>query len=251
MEHLKRMEDLTRRYASTRIGAAGLGSLWAFILATALIALIANYISAEFVARGHAYPGLWRFLDSDTLITPFWIKASSISVSILAWAGITGLQLLVDRRHGVAMHNDPTARAMRFLVPILFILFMLCAVGYNLGQSLAISDNNCECTLLPTDKYYGKSLFEIMDISSYLGWAIITAWGAIWAFSTRDTLSRTLAYLLTLMLFPIMSSTLNDTDIVMATVSLAGLLVLAILGLRQFAAFLKVRNEINALPVSE
>jgi hypothetical protein len=251
MEHLKRIEDLTRRYARTRLAAAGLGPLWAFILVCILTVLIGNYIHSEFAASGRAYTSLWRFLDSDTLITPFWIKAAAIAVSVFSWFGVTCLQVLVDRRHGVAMHIDPTAKAMRFLVPGLFILMLLCAVGYNLGQSLAIYDNNCECTVLATDKYYGKSLLEIMDISSYLGWSIITSWGVIWAFTTRDTWSRSLACMLTIMMFPLMSYTLNGLDVVITVIEFLGLLASTIIGLRQFAAFLKVRSEINALSVSE
>lgn len=251
MEHLKRMEDLTRRYASTRIGAAGLGPLWASILVSSLMVLIGNHVLAEFAASGSPYAGLWRFLSSETLTTPFWIKAAAISVSILAWLGVTCLQIFIDRHLGVAMPTDKTAKLMRFLITGLFIFFLLVSVGYNVGQSLAISDNNCDCIVLATDKYYGKSLFEIMDISSYLGWGIITAWGVIWAFTTRDTASRGLAWLLTLMLFPIMSSTLNELDLMIVTINLICLMVLAVLGLRQFFAFLKVRKEINALPVSE
>ena len=76
MEHLKRMEDLTRRYASTRIGAAGLGPLWASILVSSLMVLIGNHVLAEFAASGSPHVGLWRFLSSDTLTTPFWIKAA-------------------------------------------------------------------------------------------------------------------------------------------------------------------------------
>lgn len=239
MEHLKRMEDLTRRYANTRLGGAGLGPLWALMTITVLIVLASNHIYVEFLATGTTYSGFWRFLSSDTLITPFWLKAAAIGTSMLIWFGITCIQLTVDRRLGIATSEDSTAMFMRVLVPLLFILFMLFGISYDVGKALAISDNT------------GTSVFNTMDISSYLGWAIITAWGVIWAFTTRDTGSRGLAFLLTVTLFPIMSSTLNDIDILMATLSLLGLLITTILGLRQFFAFLEVRNEINALPVSE
>jgi hypothetical protein len=251
MNSLKRIEDLTSRYASARIGAAGLGPLWACILVAILMTLIWNYINAEYAASTEHYSSLWGFLDADTLSTPFWIKAAAISVSILTWLGVTCLQILIDRRFGVAMPKDPTEKIMRFLMPGMFIFFMLCSVGYNLGQSLAISDNNAESVAMVTDKYYGKSLLEIMDIGSYLGWAIITTWGVIWAFSTRDGSSRALAGTLTVMLFPIMSSTLNDRDIVAVVPLLILLIVSAILGLIQFVAFLKVRRELDALSVSE
>lgn len=239
MEHLKRIEDLTRRYANTRVGGAGLGALWALMMMTVLMVLVWNHIYTEFLASGNTYSDLWRFLSSNTLITPFWLKAAAIGTSMLTWFGITCIQLIVDKRLGIATSQDSTATLMRFLVPLFFIVFMLFGIGYDVGKALAISENT------------GKSALEMMDISSYLGWTIITAWGVIWAFTTRDTGSRGLAFLLTVTLFPIMSSTLNHTDILIVTLSLIGLLITTILGLRQFFAFLKVRNEINALPVSE
>lgn len=244
MEHLKHIEDLTRRYANIRMGAAGLGSLWASILAVSLTALIGNYVFTEFAANANADTSLWNFLRSDGLATPVWIKVAAIGVSILTWFGIACLQTFIDRHLGTAIPKDPIAKLMRFFVPGLFICFLLLSVGYNVGQSLAFHDN-------ATHEYYGKSLFEIMDIGSYLGWAIITAWGVIWAFTTRDTISRGLATLLTLMLFPIMSSTLNLIDLIVIALSLIGLLMYSALGLYQFFAFMKIRGEINALQVAE
>lgn len=244
MEHLKHIEDLTRRYASVRLGAAGLGALWASILAISFIVLLGSFVFTELAASVYADNSLWNFLRSDALATPVWIKAAAISFSILAWFGITYLQTFIDKPLGAAMPRDPTAKLMRFIVPGLFICFLLVCVGYNLGKSLAFSDS-------VTHEYFGKSLFEIMDIGAFLGWTIITVWGVIWAFTTRDMISRGLATLLTLMLFPIMSSTLNEFDLIIVTLCLMGLLMYSALGLYQFFAFLKVRKEINALQVSE
>jgi len=244
MEHLKHIEDLTRRYANIRMGAAGLGSLWASILAIGFIVLLGNYVFTEFAASADADNRLWHFLRSDGLATPNWIKAAAISVSILTWVGITYLQTFIDEHLGAAIPRDPTAKLMRFFVPGFFICILLICVGYNVGQSLAFHDN-------VTHEYYGKSLFEIMDISAYIGWATITVWAVIWAFTTRDTISRGLATLLTLMFFPIMSSTLNEIDLIVIALSLIGLLMYSALGLYQFFAFMKIRGEINALQVSE
>ena len=239
MEHLKRIEDLTRRYANTRVGGAGLGASWALIVITLLMGLLWNHIYTEFLATGNTYSGLWQFLNSDILITPTWLKIAAISTSMLTWFGITCIQFFVDRRFGIATSNDSSAMLMRFLVPILFILFVLFGIGYDVGKTLAISENT------------GKSALEMMDISSYLGGTIITAWGVLWVFNTPDTSSRALACLLTIMLFPIMSSTLNEIDFINAIPQLIILIVFTILGLRQFLAYQNVRNEINALPVTQ
>ena len=238
MENLKRIEDLTRRYSKARIGGAGLCALWALIMVAALMVLVCNHIYTEFLASGNTYSSLWRFLSSDTLVTPFWLKAAAIGTSVLTWFGITCIQILVDKRLGVAVYHDPTSTLMRILIPGLFLVFMLFAFGYDVGKALAIRDNT------------GKTIIETMDISSYLGWAIITAWGVVWAFTTRDSSSRAIAIILTMMLFPIMSSTLSEVDLIAVFPQLLVLILLTIFGLRQFTEFMKVRNEINALSVS-
>ncbi|MGH8052178.1 MAG: hypothetical protein ACREPB_16065 [Arenimonas sp.] len=238
MQHLNRLEDLTRRYAKTRLGGAGLGSLWALIMTAVLAVLVWNHIQAEFLASGNTYSSLWRLLGSDTLVTPSWLKVATITTSVFTWLGVSCLQLWVDKQLGVAIPNDPTAKVMRFLTPSLFIVGMLCTIGFNIGRALAIHDN------------IGVSVFDNLDISSYLGWAIITAWGVIWAFSSRDTLSRGLACVLTVMLFPLMSSTLNKIDFIAFIPQFLALLVFAIVGIKQFLAFKNVRNEINALSAS-
>ena len=238
MENLKRMADLTRRYAKTRLGGAGLGPLWALMMTFVLVVFIWNHIHTEFLASGNTYSGLWRLLGSDTLVTPFWLKLAAIATSVLTWLGVSCIQLLMDKQLGIAIHHDPTARVMRFLNPLFFIGIMLVSIGYNTGKALAINDN------------LGISVFDTMDISSYLGWAIITAWGVIWAFNSRDTWSRGLACLLTVMLFPIMSSTLNEIDLITFIPQFIVLIVFAIVGISQFLAYKNVRNEINALSVS-
>ena len=238
MENLKRIEDLTRRYSKARIGGAGLCALWALIMVAALMVLVCNHIYTEFLASGNTYPSLWRFLSSDILVTPFWLKAAAIGTSIFTWFGITCIQFFVDRRLGVAVYHDPTSMLMRILIPGLFLVFMLFTFGFDVGKALAIRDNT------------GKSIIETMDISSHLGWVIITAWGVVWAFTTRDSSSRAIAIILTMMLFPIMSSTLSEVDLIAVIPQLLVLILFAIFGLRQFTEFMKVRNEINALSVS-
>jgi len=194
-----------------------------------------RHIHTEFLASGNTYPSLMRFLGSNTLITPFWLKVAAITTSVLTWIGVACLQQLVDKPLGVAIHNDPTAKAMRFLNPLSFIGMLFCSIAYNIGRALAINDNA------------GISVFDSMDISSYLGWTIITVWGVIWASSSRDTWSRGLSVLLTVSMFPIMSSTLNEMDLIIFFPSFIGMIGFGIVGTRQFFAFRKVRNEINAL----
>lgn len=235
MQDLKNIEDLTKRYAKTRLGGAGLGPLWALMMSFVLMSLTWNHIHTEFLASGNIYSSLWRLLGSDTLVTPTWLKVAAIATSVLIWLGIACIQALVDKQLGVAIHPDPTARVMRLLVPLLFVIGVLCSIGYNTGRALAIHDNA------------GISVFDSMDINSYLGWTIITIWGVIWASSSRDSWSRGLACLQTIMLFPVMSSTLNQIDLITFIPQFITLIVFAIFGIKQFLAFKNVRDEINAL----
>ena len=237
IEHLARLEDVTRRYGRFRPCGAGLGVTWSGLLLAALGLLTLQWTRHEYAARALPSQTFWRFLRDTPLTPPGWLQLAAVLAPFVAWMGLLAIQAWVDRQFGaVTTEPEVCARPLkgpRWLAPMLVVLMACLMAGVLI---------------------YDGQLGAVRGVA---GIAAIGAWALVWGRHSRDQLTLLVMFALSIPSIYVMAATDTNAkftagNLVIFATYLVLMLFLLLQGLIRFSGFVKVRADLAALrPVDE
>jgi hypothetical protein len=230
LDHLTRLEDLTRRYAKHRPCGAGLGMLWG-----GLVYQFSAGLALGWVLRQMENKNLLHTLLHFQGKAPVFLEASAVATPILVWLGVGLLQGWVDKRFGAVVGEPSTsAQLPRWFFPGCVLLLEAVLLSFSVFNAHVLFRN---------DPAYA------MDAWKVGGGLAIALLAALWGRSGQDQQTRSLMMLVSIpSLFILQSGPTDPFIIALASGAyLALMLGIMIKGALRFGAFLKVSRELDAL----
>ena len=233
---LEQMADVTRRYARYRPCGAGLGVLWGGLLLALLGALVLQWTRHEYVARAAGSQTFWRFLRGTPLVPPVWLQLAALGSPVLAWLGLLTIQQGVDRRFGAV--TAPAGSRSRPSPPTWFAPAVVAGMACVLASAIV----------------WNAGTASARGAAAMLA---IGAFALVWGRRGRDQLTLLVMFAVSVPSLYLLMATdptgnLAANSLIIFATYCVLMASLVIQGVARYAAFLKVRAELDALqPVEE
>jgi hypothetical protein len=240
-DRLRRLEDLTRRYARYRPCGAGLGVAWGGVLLAALAALFFTWAWTAYTAQPLSAVSLWRFLRTSPLTPPTWLIIAAAVTPFVAWAGLRGIQEWVDRHFGAVEGTVESHAACGALIQ-----------GPNwMPPFLVVLMGSVLCGILVWDAAARSAAPGLIGILA------IAAWTIVWGRGSRDRLTQLVMMGVSIPPMYVLASTDVESKMTAGNLVIFGAYLvlmawLLVKGSRRFFGFLEVRRDLAAIhPVEE
>lgn len=233
-DHLRRLEDLTRRYAKHRPCGAGLGTLWGGMVYGFFAGMVLGWVLGQVVAFATRQSFAHTLFHSQVGMPPL-LVGSAIAAPWLIWVGVLLVQRWVDQRFGKVVGEPRDS----FQLPRWFLSGFVVLIAL-LNLSLSIFDHHALFQGAPDYR------LNAWKVGGMLAIGLLALW---WGRAGQDEQTRTLMMLCSIPSLFALNAGPADLFILSFTsaIYLALMFAAMVKGALRFASFMKVRQELSAI----